>query len=637
MVEAIRRPLLEIPRETESLTNFIVRLTALVTAGDTHIYVDTSLLMWLTKIGSGSRRELFDWLEKNCRGRVHVPIWAAHEYLKHHVAGTIVADLAARTNALADLVGETYSYFRPFIDEPLDDGAQDAATMRAATRSALHGLERLTKVSRRWQKSYPKHAGEVIAFINSFSLENTSIYEDLKDIGQIGANRFAGSIPPGFKDAYKKGSRGQPIEQNDQAPANSNRYGDLIFWKELIAHAKTVDAKSVVLLTNDRKNDWHLGGSSDIDPSVFAIKREMKPVPRPHPMLTMEAKLIAGVHQVELLDSAYLAVLLRACAEPEVRAFADVAIIPDDTEAESEKSRRARLTEERLAADKSKAKQAADTDGHLFLDSPEVVANRGGLGTALYFSREPITEKSMALIESWRASVEAKPPLSVALAEHKFEGFDHKELVRLAREIHDLVLSDAPGYGEALTDLVSLLDRVPPNTAASLYLGLLASMYLVRVDNTSRLPPRSPVAQLLFDQQSAQYATVAVQVIEKRLRDNDFRPLYVPNVERPVIAVVFDTEAETHTIDQLDSLRVGEVELLTIAQPDIALRLSILFDGSESVDGNAIVRKACELFGLPEKQIERLEAFGNNFVLTNTIGFKRPADISIPKEDPLEK
>jgi hypothetical protein len=49
------------------------------------------------------------------------------------------------------------------------------------------------------------------------------------------------------------------------------------------------------------------------------------------------------------------------------------------------------------------------------------------------------------------------------------------------------------------------------------------------------------------------------------------------------------------------------------------------------------VRKACELFGLPEKQIERLEAFGNNFVLTNTIGFKRPADISIPKEDPLEQ
>jgi len=37
----------------------------------------------MTKIGSPSRRELVEWLTANCAGRIHVPIWAAHEYLKH--------------------------------------------------------------------------------------------------------------------------------------------------------------------------------------------------------------------------------------------------------------------------------------------------------------------------------------------------------------------------------------------------------------------------------------------------------------------------------------------------------------------------------------------------------------------------
>src|ERR1035437_583690 len=97
MVDTLRRPLLEIPGEAETLADFIARLIALLAAPDTHLYVDTSLLMWLTKIGSGSRQELFAWLEKNCVARVHVPIWAAHEYLKHHVAGTLVAELATKT------------------------------------------------------------------------------------------------------------------------------------------------------------------------------------------------------------------------------------------------------------------------------------------------------------------------------------------------------------------------------------------------------------------------------------------------------------------------------------------------------------------------------------------------------------
>jgi len=169
----------------------------------------------------------------------------------------------------------------------------------------------------------------------------------------------------------------------------------------------------------------------------------------------------------------------------------------------------------------------------------------------------------------------------------------------------------------------------------TIFLGLLASMYLVRSTNASRLPPSSPVAQLLFERQGADYAQHGVAAVAKRLLDNDAAPLYVPSVDYPSVLVALDTEPDTSMLDQLRSLRVGDVELLTPAQADEALRLNALFNAVEPVNGDAIIRKACDLFAIPANQVERTDLFGKVYALTATIGFKRPVDIFIPKEVPL--
>ena len=310
--QTARMPILTIPDVTEGSADFKQRLAILINAPTTHIYIDTSFLMWMTKIGTSSRQELISWFQQYCMDRVHVPKWATHEYLKHHVAGSIVADLAEKTNEVTDLVGRTYTYFRPFIDEPIGKGAEDPPTIRANTRAALKLLDRMAATSRQWRKSYQKHASEVIAFINEVTPEQTSIYEHLEDITQTGAGRFVGSVPPGYQDRGKKGREPQFKEPKDAALADSNRYGDLVFWKELLSHAKQAKAMAVVVITNDRKNDWHMGGNEeiDIDSTLLELRSSWKPVPRPHPMLVMEAKLVAEVDQVELLDSAYLGALL---------------------------------------------------------------------------------------------------------------------------------------------------------------------------------------------------------------------------------------------------------------------------------------------------------------------------------------
>ncbi|MBX3516061.1 MAG: hypothetical protein KF815_03870 [Rhodospirillales bacterium] len=636
MTQVVRKPLLTIPSETEGSAAFKARLAALIKDEQTHIYIDTSFLMWMTKIGSNSRQELLSWLESNCSGRAHVPIWAAHEYLKHHVAGTIITELAEKTDEVAALVGQTYTYFRPFIDEPFGEGAEDPSTIRATTRNALDALKRLASISRQWHKSYQKHAAEVIAFINEATPEKTFIYDYFSDLSGLGAGRFVGSIPPGFQDRRKKGSSPQTKAADDEAPADSNRFGDLVFWKELLEHAREMKAQAILILTNDRKSDWHMGRSEavNVEPALLALKKSWKPVPRAHPIFTLEAKLVAGVHRVELLDSPYLAVLLRDFAEDKVRAFADVAIIPDGPETETESERRAKIYEKRIATDAAKLVAAVTGKGYLFADAPEVRNSRAILSRALYNSRTAVSERSQALLDGWRASVETKRSLSEAITSETFEGFDQNDLVQLSRELHDRVLQGTPGYGEAVADLASILDRLPLNTAASLYLGLLASMYLVRTTNTSRLPPASPVAQLLFERQGADYAQHGVGAVAKRLLDNDFAPLYVPSVDLPPVAISLDIEPKTSALDQLRSIKVQDVELLTPAQSDEALKLSALFGTEAPVDGVAIVLKACELFAIPINQVERQELLGNVYNLTKTIGFKRPVDISIPKERP---
>ena len=636
MTQAMRTPIFSIPGATEYSGVFLERLASLIVAKSTHVYIDTSFLMWMTKIGSTSRKELIDWLQSNCKGRVHVPIWAAHEYLKHHVARTIVTDLAAKSKELDGLIRRTYVEFRPFIDEPPGEGAKDPSAIRAETRMALNALNALPQIGRQWQKSYENHASEVITFINELTPRRTSVYKNLKDIARTGQNRFAGSVPPGINDRRKKGRAIQSEDSSHEAPTASNRYGDLHFWKEVLIHARHAKAKGLVVITNDRKNDWYLGGHQrvDVDASLRALKQEWKPVPRPHPMLVLEAKLVAKVDRVELLDSAYLAALLREMAQDEVRAFADVAIVPDGPGGRQEPDNRAKMLQERVAADTAKARSECFTGGYLFPDPKQVQDTPAAFARALYESRTSIDEASDLIVNQWRATADAKRPLSETVNAETLNGLDHRELATLARELHDRVLLKTSGYGEAVADLVSLLDRLPPRTAASLYLGLISSMYLIRKSNNSRLPPSSPVAQRLFNRQSAGFAVNGIHVVANRLSKNKVAPLYIPNSDPPKVPMTIDAESNGSGIDQLRSLKIKAIQLLTPAQSDDSLRLGALFDSSLPIDSESIVRKACELFCIPFAQVKREELFDQTYTLTENIGFKRPTDVYVPREQP---
>jgi len=139
------------------------------------------------------------------------------------------------------------------------------------------------------------------------------------------------------------------------------------------------------------------------------------------------------------------------------------------------------------------------------------------LRRALLESRGAIHEKGAALLELFRADTEPPRRLSDIVTKDALDGFDHKQIVRLARELHDRVLDEVPGYSESLANLVFLIDELPLHTAGCFYFGLLASMYLERSTNFTRLPPRSPVAEMLFVRQGREFAARPIAELARRL------------------------------------------------------------------------------------------------------------------------
>lgn len=619
---------MKIPIELESSSDFAARVAALVPRGDAFVYVDTSFLMWLTKIGRTSRSQLVDWLVANCPNRVHVPVWSAHEYLRHHVAGTIVTELDQRAKELADIANKTYDYLRPFLDDPLELGAINAETQQVTAREALNKIQQLAKTAKRWNEEYQKHAAEVITFINDYVLGKTRVFEYMSEIEALSKGRFNGRLPPGFQDQRKKAQvvASSHEDENVGIHVGSNRWGDLIFWKEVLAHAAEMGAGAIIILINDRKNDWHLGGRGihGVDEDLLRLKTRWKPVPCIHPMLDLEARVTSGVGDIVLLDAPYLGALLRNMTGEQVKEFIDVAIVPDPPRAPAETIRRRALVEEYREQLKLKDAEDAAAKGVNFPDGPQMANVPAAFARALYNSRGTPEVGGLVdvLLQDMEAAIKVGESVTNLLTQERVEPLNNSMLTMLARELHDRCLARTPGYDETITDLVSMLSKLPELTAASLYLGFIASMYLERASNQARLPPRSPAALSLFEQQGANYAAQPISTLTKKFETLERWPLYLLDCDRPKVEVILDIVPDTYGEVILDSLRLGGEEVFTRAQEDSDLTLTTIFEGRLELLGEEVVKSACVLFSVPFDQVTRTSDFDELFNVDPTAGFK---------------
>ncbi len=191
--------------------------------------------------------------------------------------------------------------------------------------------------SGRWkEKDYQQHLQEVVDLITSLRLRHRpSIIYFMTDIDVLERNRYSGRVPPGFKDKNKRPKRSEPARTDGAAELlGDNRYGDLMFWREVLSDASAEKAiTGIVIISNDGKNDWQMGGgrSPDLDEEMRGLRKGWPPIPTVHPMLRYEANYAAAATSVMLIDCEYLALLLRKTGV-DADAFVEAAIstrLPD--------------------------------------------------------------------------------------------------------------------------------------------------------------------------------------------------------------------------------------------------------------------------------------------------------------------
>ena len=638
--DAVGPPILDIPLEHETWASFRERLEVLLPDPNTHTYIDTSFLMWLTKIGATSRSELLAWFQSKVADRVHVPVWAAHEYIKHHVNQTIVDDFNRKHRALRTFATRTYADLRPFIDEHPSGPANQAATLRLSIRETLNRLNELIDEANKWPQNYGRHSADVFKFVNETAPTDTSVFSDLTAVATHGEIRLTSAIPPGFNDLYKqqRTSSDQDLQSHGR---HTNEYGDLMFWREVLAHARRVAAHNILVISNDAKNDWRFGGpgnTASTDPHLRKIRSSWKPVPRPHPILIVEARLKASVTRLELLDSIYLGLYLKDTAAPDVANFIDVALIPERYDDDYKPSDQPPPSDQ--APPETQSPSTSPPPSTLFADPDHVSATPPKLARALYLSRRDVDDDIEKLVSDWAEQAPTRTdPEQLIHPTNTFSSLGHHALTALARILHDRARAHEPGYPDTLADALSILPRMPDSTAASFYLGFLASMYLDHDSNQSLIPPASPVAQRLLEFQAQAFATVPIAVLSQRLLDNESQPIYIPVFDPAQVRITLHSDPTGPVPKRIGGIYVHHnyppnliVNLLTPAQTTESLRLASLFGSDQPVPGSALVDTACELFALPKAQIAPDASINRAHLITETAGFKIPTSVRIVKD-----
>src|SRR5438270_6911881 len=127
---------------------FMEAFAAALESDRTKIYLDTSLLIWLIRLGGSARAEVLAWLRSRPTGAVKIPVWAGHELHRHILADTARKNL---TDAVSDL-NKKYDHFARIAAERADDdvcltkGYPDRAVFITELEITSAKLERLSKV-----------------------------------------------------------------------------------------------------------------------------------------------------------------------------------------------------------------------------------------------------------------------------------------------------------------------------------------------------------------------------------------------------------------------------------------------------------------------------------------------------------
>lgn len=202
------------------------------------IVLDANVLLDLYRF-SGSTAEDFLGILAQVGDRLWIPHQVGHEYFgnrldviedQRNAYGEISEMLDA---TLAKLANQLRSHRHPFLDDAENVLQQFGAAVESVKAKIADSEKRLTFLEH-------DHLLDKVVQLLQGRVGTPSSEKQLAELYAEGQRRFDKKIPPGYRDGKKGDER---------------KYGDLVFWFQIIEHAKA-ENKDVILVSDDKKEDW---------------------------------------------------------------------------------------------------------------------------------------------------------------------------------------------------------------------------------------------------------------------------------------------------------------------------------------------------------------------------------------------
>ncbi len=226
---------------------------------------DTNALLNLYRYNKESRELLFKVMD-TIADRIWIPHQIALEYHKHMLIE--IYNQKNEYNSISDKVTKFVTSLKSELSE-----LRHSNINGERINEFLEDFEQKIKTELKLQEESQPDLDLIKKKINALFTEKIGpeyTQDELNEIYEDGVKRFENKIPPGYKDAKDKEGKityNNGLEYKDM-------FGDLIYWRQILDKSTDELVKSVILITDDKKNDW-----------VLTIKGQKK---GPHPELINE-------------------------------------------------------------------------------------------------------------------------------------------------------------------------------------------------------------------------------------------------------------------------------------------------------------------------------------------------------------
>ena len=225
---------------------------------------DTNVLLNLYRYRATTRDELIQVLGK-LAGRIWIPHHVALEFQRNRLK--VIAEQSKRFSEVRKAVEKARLTLTSELDklqlrkrhslidpQPLTDGfdalANDFLGRLDQLQQTQQGLTAPDPLKQKIEALFDGRVGS--------APESQEVVEGLYAEAAL---RFKAAIPPGYQDSDK--DKGESDEHSHGGIRYKKKYGDFLVWRQITLHAKAIEAKRLIFVTDDGKEDWWLKIQAD--------------------------------------------------------------------------------------------------------------------------------------------------------------------------------------------------------------------------------------------------------------------------------------------------------------------------------------------------------------------------------------